>query len=89
MVLLPNIEDGQDALVIAEKILQAISQPFEVAGKNLPVSASIGVAVYPEHGLDEKRLLINADIAMYHAKKCGRNMIKLYQPEMLASSKTA
>ena len=89
VVLLPNIEDGQDALVIAEKILQAISQPFEVAGKNLPVSASIGVAVYPEHGLDEKRLLINADIAMYHAKKCGRNMIKLYQPEMLASSKTA
>ena len=75
--------------MIAKKILLTLSQPFELAGKNLPVSASIGVAVYPEHGLDEKRLLINADIAMYHAKKCGRNMVKLYQSEMLASSKTA
>ena len=89
VVLLPNIEDGQDALVIAEKILHAISQPFEVAGKNLPISVSIGVAVYPEHGNDEKRLLINADIAMYHAKKSGRNTVKLYQPEMLASSQSA
>ena len=79
VVLLPNIEDGQDALVIAEKILQAISQPFEVADKILPISASIGVAVYPEHGDDEKQLLINADIAMYQAKKSGRNNTKLYQ----------
>ena len=47
VVLLPNIEDGQDALVIAEKILHAISQPFEVADKNLSISVSIGVAVYP------------------------------------------
>ncbi len=89
VVLLPNIQDGQDALRIADKILLALSQPFELLGKSLPVSASIGIAVYPEHGLDEKRLLINADIAMYHAKKCGRNNIKLYQAEMLANSQLA
>ena len=77
------------AVLEAAKILLALSQPFELADKNLPVSASVGVAVYPEHGLDEKQLLINADIAMYHAKKCGRNNVKLYQPAMLASSKLA
>ena len=87
VVLLPTIEDMQDAMMIARKILHALSQPFELAGHSLHITSSIGVAVYPEHGSDEKLLLINADIAMYHAKKSGRNNVKLYQPEMLASSK--
>ena len=86
VVLLPTIEDVRDAMMIAEKILQALSQPFELTGHSLNISASIGVAVYPEHGSDEKLLLRNADIAMYHAKKIGRNNVKLYQSEMLASS---
>ncbi len=86
VVLLPTIEDAQDAMMIANKILHAISQPFELAGHSLRISASIGIAVYPEHGSDEKLLLISADIAMYHAKKSGRNNVRLYLPEMLASS---
>lgn len=82
VVLLPQIEREQDAIVVAEKIRHALELPFELTDRKLQISSSIGVAVYPEHGSDEKLLLINADIAMYHAKKAGRNNYKLYQREM-------
>lgn len=72
IVLLPSIEQEQDATVVAKKMLQLLSQPFTVAEHVVSISCSIGIAVYPEHGDDEKLLLINADIAMYHAKKAGR-----------------
>jgi diguanylate cyclase (GGDEF)-like protein/PAS domain S-box-containing protein len=87
VVLLPSIEAGTDAMLVAEKILYALNQPFELAGHSLHISASIGIAVYPEHGSDEKMLTRNADIAMYHAKGGGRNNVQLYQPDMLESVK--
>ena len=82
VVLLPIIEAEQDAGMVGEKIRNALVQPFELAGHTLHISSSIGVAVYPEHGADEKLLVKSADIAMYHAKKNGRNNVKLYQPGM-------
>ena len=80
VILLPAIETQRDAGKVGEKILHALNQPFELAGHTLQISASIGVAVYPEHGKDEKLLVKSADIAMYHAKKNGRNNVKMYQP---------
>jgi len=82
VVLLPIIEAEQDASMVGEKIRHALIQPFELAGHTLHISSSIGVAVYPEHGADEKLLVKSADIAMYHAKKNGRDNVKLYQPGM-------
>lgn len=82
VVLLPVIEAEQDASMVGEKIRHALNQPFELAGHSLNISSSIGVAVYPQHGADEKLLVKSADIAMYHAKKNGRNNVKLYQPGM-------
>ena len=82
VVLLPIIEAEQDASMVGEKIRNALVQPFELAGHTLNISSSIGVAVYPEHGADEKLLVKSADIAMYHAKKNGRDNVKLYQPGM-------
>ncbi len=82
-VLFRAIENKQDAMVIAEKIRHALNQPFELAGNNLQISSSTGVAIYPDHGDDEVQLLKNADIAMYCAKDKGRNMVQLFQPEML------
>jgi diguanylate cyclase (GGDEF)-like protein/PAS domain S-box-containing protein len=78
VVLLPTIEQERDAIVVAEKILHVLNQPFAIAGNNLSISGSVGIASYPEHGDDEKLLLINADIAMYHAKKDGRNAYRFY-----------
>ena len=85
-VLFRAIENKQDAVVIAEKIRHALNQPFELADKNLQISSSTGVDIYPDHGDDEVQLLKNADIAMYCAKDNGRNMVQLFQPVMLATN---
>jgi diguanylate cyclase (GGDEF)-like protein len=82
VVLLPSIEHDRDATIVAEKILQTLNLPFEVAGHAISISGSIGIATYPAHGADEKLLLINADIAMYHAKKGGRNNYRLFAADM-------
>jgi diguanylate cyclase (GGDEF)-like protein/PAS domain S-box-containing protein len=79
VILLPAIETQQAAGKVGEKILHVLNQPFALAGHTLNISGSIGVAVYPEHGKDEKLLVKSADIAMYHAKKNGRNNVKMYQ----------
>ena len=84
IVLFRAIEHKQDAMAVAEKIRHALNQPFELAGQNLKISSSTGDAIYPDHGADEVQLLKNADIAMYCAKGNGRNMVQLFQPEMLA-----
>ncbi len=84
IILLPTIETGKDASKVGEKICHALNQPFELAGHTLKIGSSIGVAVYPEHGSEDKLLVKNADIAMYHAKKNGRNNVKLYEPRLQA-----
>ncbi|MDO8654065.1 MAG: CHASE domain-containing protein [Undibacterium sp.] len=79
LILLPLIEQDQDALFVAEKIRDAISQPFHLAGGHvLHVSCSIGIATYPEHGEGEMDLSRHADNAMYQAKDCGRDQIKFF-----------
>ncbi|WP_394787623.1 PAS domain S-box protein [Rhodoferax sp.] len=83
VVLLPTIEAEQDAMLVAEKIRDALSQPFEVADHRIGISASIGVAVYPQHGDDERTLTKNADAAMYIAKDAGHNNARMYQPDLI------
>ena len=82
VILLPAIETEPDAGKVGEKIRHALHRPFELSGHTVQIGSSIGVAVYPEHGDEEKLLVKNADIAMYHAKKSGRNNVKIYQPGM-------
>lgn len=84
VVLLPLIESEQDATVVAEKILGALNQEFQVGAHTIHISSSIGIAIYPHHGDDDKTLMINADTAMYYAKKEGRNNAQIYRPEMQA-----
>lgn len=79
VVLLPVIEAAQDALLVAEKIREALNLPFVLSEQRLCISSSAGVAVYPEHGKDETQLMKKADVAMYHAKKGGRNSVALYR----------
>lgn len=82
VVLLPVVEGEQDSTRVAEKMLHALDLPFELAGQILHISCSIGVAVYPDHGADERSLTRSADIAMYLAKSGGRNNVKLYRQDM-------
>ncbi|HLP97395.1 MAG TPA: diguanylate cyclase [Sideroxyarcus sp.] len=79
VMVLPSIESEHDARVVAEKIREAISRPFALAGNNLETSLSVGISVYPQHGRDETQLVKNADTAMYLAKQSGRNNVVVYQ----------
>jgi len=81
VVLLPNIEGEQGALMVAEKIRSALAVPYELAGHGLDVTSSIGIATYPQHGADENILLKNADAAMYGAKQSGGNNVSMYSAE--------
>lgn len=82
VVLLPGLEKDKNALAVAEKIRAALGKPFVLAANSFEISASIGVAIFPEHGNDDKTLTRNADAAMYHAKKNGRNQVMIYKAGM-------
>ncbi len=81
-VILPHIRAEEDATKIAQRILDALKQPFNLEGHQLYISSSIGIALYPEDGKDVQTLLKNADAALYRAKEHGRNNYRLYIPTM-------
>jgi diguanylate cyclase (GGDEF)-like protein/PAS domain S-box-containing protein len=76
-VLLPHTS-RLGAIVAAERILKTFGQPFSIQGQSLEVGASIGIALYPEHGPDAETLLQHADVAMYDAKR-GRSGYSVYE----------
>ncbi|MEI7843350.1 MAG: diguanylate cyclase [Gallionellaceae bacterium] len=82
VVLLSVIESASDAIGVAEKIRRSLNIPFGIDGHEVCISSSTGVAIYPDHGNDEKELVKNADTAMYFAKKDGRNNAKVYAVTM-------
>jgi diguanylate cyclase (GGDEF)-like protein len=70
-VLLHDIGRLEDATLVAEKILVALSDPYLLDGKMLMSAPSLGIAVYPEHGQSDLHLIRHADEAMYVAKRSG------------------
>lgn len=81
-VLLAEIGEPNDAAAIADKLVKAVDCPFDISRYELVVSLSIGIAVYPGDGVDERELMFNADAAMYHTKNSGRNGYTFFQPSM-------
>lgn len=79
LVLLPAIDSADHAFLVAEKIRLALSEPFELAGRIFDITCSIGIAMFPQDGRDDKALTKNADDAMYYAKECGRDNVQFYQ----------
>lgn len=82
VVMLPEAEDVLDAAHTAKKLIAAVAKPHLIADHQLHVTLSIGISLYPDDGKDVETVLRNADIAMYQAKKGGRNNYKLFTPEM-------
>ena len=80
VALVNDVQTPQDALTVAEKIRQSLNQPILADDETLSIAASIGVALYPDHGRDESTLAHNADGALYQAKAHGRNQVRLYAP---------
>lgn len=77
--LIVDIARPEDALAVANRVLQLMRQPFNLNGRPVMLTASIGIAVYPEDGLDAVTLLKHADTAMYHAKDLGRDNSQYYR----------
>ncbi|MDD2670845.1 MAG: diguanylate cyclase [Syntrophales bacterium] len=82
MLLLSDLENKEDTLKIARKVIAAFRTPFDAGGRLLHITPSIGISVYPDDGDTFEVLAKNADIAMYHAKETGRNSYELYTPRL-------
>ena len=74
------------AELVAQKILQSIIQPYVIEQHDLRITASIGIAIFPDHAKDSESLIKYADVAMYQAKESGRNCYLSFHPDMNESS---
>ncbi|WP_303721711.1 EAL domain-containing protein [Malonomonas rubra] len=82
ILLLPGIQSEQEALNVAEKILQETALPMQVAGEDVHVNLSIGMAIYPDSGTNKEQLIRNADIAVCTSKQTSRSNICIYNPTL-------
>ena len=85
-ISLVDLKDPQDAAKVATRILKELEKPFLISAQELSVTASIGIAVYPDDGQDSETLLKNADVAMYQAKAAGKNAYMFFAKEMNAAA---
>ena len=82
IVLLDQLENGRNASVVAQKILNSLRHPLSLGGTEQHVSGSVGIAVYPEDGRDAQTLMKNADTAMFHGKGQGKNTYQYFTSQM-------
>src|SRR6185503_11544175 len=82
IVLLDSLEDGRASSLVAQKVLNALRQPFALGGTEQHVSGSVGIALYPEDGRDAQTLMKNADTAMFHGKGLGKNTYQYFTAQM-------
>jgi len=78
IVLLPELREGSDAVQVAERLVEVVRRPYQLEGREIVVSASVGVAFLGPLDSDVEHVLMNADMAMYHAKESGRNGFQLF-----------
>ncbi len=82
VLLLLGLHHPGDVAVTAKRLLEAVAEPHDLGTQELHVTASIGISVYPDDGLDPETLIKNADTAMYQAKEHGRQSFRFFKPEM-------
>ncbi|MCG8488700.1 MAG: EAL domain-containing protein [Chromatiales bacterium] len=87
-VLLDEIEEPEDAAVVARRVQSVIASSYNLNGHDVYVTPSIGIAIFPRDGHDVEELLKNADTAMYHAKAVGKNNFQFYTEQMNALAAT-
>jgi diguanylate cyclase len=88
VVLLTEVVELRDAVLVAEKLIRAMAEPHLIGEHRLTASLSVGIGLYPEDGADGATVLTNADIAMYHAKRSGRNKYQRFTSDMSARMAT-
>jgi diguanylate cyclase (GGDEF)-like protein/PAS domain S-box-containing protein len=86
VVIVNGVKRGEDVAHMAQSLLDCFSLPFELNGRDIFVTTSIGISLYPADGKEPASLLKNADIAMYQAKEGGRNFYRFYTAAMNAKA---
>jgi diguanylate cyclase (GGDEF)-like protein/PAS domain S-box-containing protein len=81
-LLLPGIHYAEDLAAISRKLMEVLRRPFALDGRDVRVTASGGISLYPDDGEDAETLLKRADTAMYRAKERGRDNVQLFSPAM-------
>ncbi|MEO6421798.1 MAG: diguanylate cyclase [Candidatus Nitrotoga sp.] len=77
VIVLWQVSSADGASLTAEKIIQTLSQPYNIQGRNINITASIGISIYFMHGHDAETLSKSADLALYDAKRAGRNIYRV------------
>ncbi|MEJ2480766.1 MAG: diguanylate cyclase [Acidihalobacter sp.] len=86
IVLLSDLSDDSDAVAVAGKIRDALSEPFQLQGEQIRIDASLGIAVYPRDGTDFETLIKHSDTAMYHAKKSADGRYRFFAEDAGSST---
>jgi diguanylate cyclase (GGDEF)-like protein/PAS domain S-box-containing protein len=86
VILMPDARASPEMSLVAQKLLAAVARPFQLGDQTLHVTASIGIATFPDDGQNGETLLRNADAAMYRAKELGRNNFQLCTPELTSKA---
>jgi diguanylate cyclase (GGDEF)-like protein/PAS domain S-box-containing protein len=81
-VVLAELDDARDAMRAAKNIVEGMRLPFSVEGRELFITISLGISLYPDDGVDGETLMVNADVAMYRAKDLGRDNFQWFASEM-------
>lgn len=81
-VIQTDADQPNDATILAKRLVEVLSVPFEIDGHQLAIGTSVGVALAPTDGLDPERLIKGADLALYRAKAEGRGRWRFFEPEM-------
>ncbi len=84
-VLVPDLKSPEELAVLAEKLIEVVSEPYLIEGHLVTVGTTVGIAVAPSDGEDADRLLRNADLALYRAKADGKSTFRFFETEMDAA----
>ncbi|MBK6741566.1 MAG: EAL domain-containing protein [Hydrogenophilales bacterium] len=82
VLVLQGVHHAQDAARVADKMIRALAEPFDLDGHQGHIGASVGITLYPDDAQDSSSLYRNADLAMYRAKASGRNIFQFYEASM-------
>jgi diguanylate cyclase (GGDEF)-like protein len=77
IVALWEVRDADRAATVALKVIAAVSQPYEIGGHSVSITTSAGIGIYPVHGEDADTLMKSADLALYEAKRAGKNAYRI------------
>ena len=89
IIVLWHLSGSHRAALLGSKVIEAVSQPYRIEGQTVSITTSAGISIYPVHGEDAETLMKSADMALYEAKRAGKNACRISEPETRSASPVA